>query len=70
MPRHEHWGKWWEWKGLANAARRRWKYFGTATDNIYLDDEAYVKQLWNGNDFEQITPSNTLKVSKLYTSID
>ena len=59
---HDNWGKCGGSKGLANAARRRWKYFGTASDNIYLDDEDYVKQLWNRNDFMQLTPSNTQKV--------
>lgn len=32
------------------------KYFGTATDNPELSDSAYVAQLSNTSDFNQITP--------------
>ncbi|KAL1960106.1 hypothetical protein VTO42DRAFT_278 [Malbranchea cinnamomea] len=52
---------WWNRKGLGNAARARGKYFGTATDNIYLPDKAYLRKLLDINEFGQITPSNTLK---------
>lgn len=39
---------------LAVAAGK--KYFGTATDNPELSDCAYVVQLSNTSDFNQITP--------------
>lgn len=45
---------------LAAAAGK--KYFGTATDNPELSDNAYVAQLGNTNDFHQITPVSPLFV--------
>ena len=38
-------------------------YFGSATDNPELTDTAYVSQLSNTQDFGQITPGNSQKVS-------
>ncbi|PGH14285.1 hypothetical protein AJ79_03107 [Helicocarpus griseus UAMH5409] len=59
----DNWGKWGDWwrPGLHNAARKKGRYLGTATDNIYLGDKEYVKLWKNRADFGQITPSNTLK---------
>ncbi|KAF9466619.1 endo-1,4-beta xylanase [Collybia nuda] len=44
---------------LAVAAGK--EYFGTATDNPELSDSAYVTQLSNTTDFNQITPGNSMK---------
>ncbi|GLB40266.1 putative candidate xylanase, Glycoside hydrolase family 10 [Lyophyllum shimeji] len=37
------------------------KYFGSATDNPELTDTAYVAELSNTKDFNQITPGNSMK---------
>lgn len=44
---------------LAKAAGKL--YFGSATDNSELSDQAYVAILSNINEFGQITPGNTQK---------
>jgi endo-1,4-beta-xylanase len=52
--------------GLNTAAVAKGQlYFGTATDNPELTDTAYVTQLNNTDDFGQITPGNSQKVSSL-----
>jgi endo-1,4-beta-xylanase len=38
------------------------KYFGTATDNNELTNEAYATILKNISEFGQITPANSMKV--------
>jgi endo-1,4-beta-xylanase len=56
--------------GLNTAAVAKGQlYFGTATDNPELTDTAYVTQLNNTDDFGQITPGNSQKVSSVYHSI-
>ncbi|KAG6919173.1 hypothetical protein DXG01_008471 [Tephrocybe rancida] len=37
------------------------KYFGSATDNPELTDTAYVAELSNSKDFNQLTPGNSMK---------
>lgn len=49
--------------GLNTAAKASGKkFFGSATDNPYLDDEPYVRKLSNTDNFGQITPGNSMKV--------
>lgn len=50
--------------GLNTAAKAvGLKYFGTATDNPELSDTAYETELNNTQDFGQLTPANSMKVS-------
>lgn len=44
---------------LAKAAGKL--YFGTATDNPEITDQAYLAILTNTSEFGQITPGNTQK---------
>ena len=48
--------------GLHSLAKAAGKlYFGTATDNGELTDQAYTAILDNINEFGQITPANSMK---------
>jgi hypothetical protein len=39
-------------------------YFGTAVDNGDLSDNSYMQELDNSQDFGQLTPANSMKVSQ------
>jgi hypothetical protein len=46
-----------------------WKYFGSATDNPEFTDTAYVKQLNDSAMFGQITPGNSMKWVRSYSTV-
>jgi endo-1,4-beta-xylanase len=61
-PGHGHGGKDDKYPGLAVLAKKAGlKYFGTAIDNVVLDNKAYVAIAHNKSEFNQVTPSNGQK---------